>query len=122
MKISPRYYAKQLISDVLRQPANKDKIIDCLWQQVLKNKHFVWRKRIVQEVNDVWHSLTQEHQILITTGRELNTQEQKGLVSSLKKSVPGEFTVEWQVKPHLLGGVVVVIDGERFDFSVKGKL
>ncbi len=122
MKVNPRYYAKQIITEALKAPTRQGEIIERWWRQVLKNKHFSWRQRIIQEVNEVWHSLTGERQVLVATSRELNLREQKEIVNDLKKAIVEKFTVAWQVKPHLLGGIVITVDGERFDFSLKRRL
>ncbi|MFH1866540.1 MAG: F0F1 ATP synthase subunit delta [Patescibacteria group bacterium] len=123
MKKTPRLYAKQLVVQALKQPSKLETIVSDFWLMVLKNKHFGWRKRIIQEIDQIWHESTGEPQVEVITGRELKPDEQQVIKEQLEQISPTKmFTITWLTKPHLLGGVVVTINGVRFDLSLKGKI
>jgi F0F1-type ATP synthase delta subunit len=122
MKLTPRYYATKLIAACFNNPKNIKQEVDNFWQTVLANKHFSWRKRIVQEIDGVWQGLTGRDQVKIWSARELTTTEKQSLVKTLHKKIDKEAEFEWFVKPHIMGGIVMTVNDERFDLSVKGRL
>lgn len=122
MKRSPRYYAKQLLTSVLNKPSGLDELVSAFWHQVIVNKHFSWRQRIIQEISGLWHELSGQDKVEVSSVRELSEHERKDIAKSIKNITSHEVCITWQVKPHLLGGVIVTINDERYDMSFKGQL
>ncbi len=122
MKKTPRYYAKELLTAVLKNPSDCELLITRFWQQMLINKYFGWRRRILQEIDDLWYELTEQTKVIVTTSRELSASEKQIIIKQIKTSLPNDCYIDWQLKPHLLGGVIITINGERYDLSFKGQL
>ncbi len=122
MKRTPRTYANELLTEVLQTPTGYEAIISKFWQRVIINKHFGWRRRIFQELDDLWHEVTGQIKVVVATGRELSATEKQTISKQIKNSLAADCHIDWQLKPHLLGGVMVTINGERYDLSFKGQL
>lgn len=122
MRANPRYYARQLITACLQEPKRVTEIVTRFWQQVLADKRFAWRQRIVQEVDEVWRELTNRHQVTVSSHRQLAPTEQQLIRRELVKKFGPAADVAWDIKPHLLGGLVITVNNEKFDFSLKGTL
>ncbi len=122
MKLSPHYYARNLVTSCLKDSKNIKQIVDNFWIQVLKNKHFSWRKRIIQEIDTAWRDLTGKQQVKILSAQELSDTEKQHVIKSLHKIVDQGADFEWGVKPHILGGLILTLNDHRFDLSTKGRL
>lgn len=122
MRSSPRYYAKQLVAACLEQPKRLGDIVNNFWHMVLADKRFAWRQRIVQEVDDVWQEVTGRSQVKVSSHRPLLPAECDHIMHELIKKYGSNIDFTWEVKPHILGGLVVTVNNEKFDFSLKGTL
>jgi F-type H+-transporting ATPase subunit delta len=58
----------------------------------------------------------------VTTARALSDAEKKSLAASLKQAVGRDVEIEAEVKPEILGGLVVKVGSRMFDSSLKTKL
>ena len=122
MRLSPRLYAKQLVVACLAEPQRVNELVNKFWQRIWLDKKFSWRKSIVQEVGSVWHELTRRAEVKVSARRQLHPVEQKFIGNEITKKFGQDVDIRWEVKPHILGGLVVTVNNERFDFSLKGNL
>ncbi len=58
----------------------------------------------------------------VTTARALTDAESKALAASLKQTVGRDVEIDAEVKPEILGGLIVKVGSRMFDSSLKTKL
>jgi F-type H+-transporting ATPase subunit delta len=60
--------------------------------------------------------------VIVTSAAELSEPQQKALSDKLAKKYNKNVKLRFSIDPTLLGGMVIEIDGRKFDGSVKTKL
>ncbi|MCC6932890.1 MAG: ATP synthase F1 subunit delta [Deltaproteobacteria bacterium] len=58
----------------------------------------------------------------IKIAREIDSAEHSNIEQRLQSKITGKAVFSWQIKPELLGGMIVVYDGKILDGSVSGRL
>ncbi len=123
MKFNTATYARAYLSAVSQVPAAKRaEVAHNFWQAVWRRGHFKWRKNILGSVRDL---LRQQQGIKVAevlTAKELTAEQKNSLTKSLSKASGQSIELVCSTKPHLLAGMVVTIDDERYDASLKGRL
>jgi len=61
-------------------------------------------------------------QVEVVTAQQLDAAEQTRVTGTLKQLISGNPQFHWQVKPEILGGMIVRFGGRIIDGSVVGKL
>jgi F-type H+-transporting ATPase subunit delta len=58
----------------------------------------------------------------LETAAELDEQQKKAFTDLLKEQLKAEITLETVVKPELIGGFLLSVDGQQFDSSILKKV
>ncbi len=123
MKITPKDYAKVYLSAAQSVPsAERVKIASNFWRLVWRRGHIKWKHQILSEVRSLERIQSGLKLVEIYTPRDLDKKQKDNLVSELQKSIGQPVELVCTVKPHLLAGVVITFDHERYDGSLKGRL
>jgi F-type H+-transporting ATPase subunit delta len=84
------------------------------------------RISVLEEVIEAFHAEMQSRagiqQAEVTTTRELNDEERKGLVIGIEKLAGSKVVAKFKLDKTILGGAVVRIGSTVYDGSVKGRL
>lgn len=123
MKFNPTTYARAYLSVVSETPATKrHEVAKNFWQAVWRRGHFKWRRNIVASVQDLIRQQKGIKVAEVLTAKELTDEQKNNLTKSLTKASGQTIELVCSTKPHLLAGMVVTIDGKRYDASLKGRL
>lgn len=123
MKVNPVTYARAYLSAVNSVPvAKRDEVARNLWQAVWRRGHFKWRNNILSSVRALIREQKGIMLAEVSTPRELTESQKNHLADQLSKSSGRSIELACTVKPHLLAGLVVTIEDERYDASLKGRL
>ncbi len=123
MKESPTAYARAYLGLTHGQPAKElAEISGKFWLAVFRRKRFGWRQQIVAEVSRLWQETNGETAVRVAVAHELTHAQQVNLERELRAALKSEVTLEVELKPHLLAGVVVTVGDKRYDASLKGRL
>jgi len=84
------------------------------------------RAHELASVIDVFDALVAAHNGVVTadveTAKALSAAQEKTLADTLKKVVGKEVQIRTDVKPEILGGLIVKVGSRMFDSSLKTKL
>lgn len=84
------------------------------------------RAHELASVLDVFDALVAEHNGVVTaeveTAKPLSAVQEQSLADTLKKLVGKEVQIRADVKPEILGGLIVKVGSRMFDSSLKTKL
>lgn len=123
MKIRPNQYARVYLSAVSEAtPAKRQEMAKNFWSMVWRRGHMKWSKNIIASVEQ---QLRDKHGVKlaeITTPQQISEVQKKHITNQLTKATGKDIELVCHVKPHLLAGMVVTIDDERYDASLKGRL
>lgn len=123
MRLNPTNYAKAYL-ELARNTASAHlpRVSATFWQMVWRRKHFMWRKKIITEINRLWYEQNNQARVDIFTGRLLEPKLLTNVRKALEHGLHKEVEVEVSIKPHLLSGMVIQVGDKRYDASLKGKL
>ena len=123
MQFTARQYAQalyQAISEV--GESDHDKVLDNFVSVIRSNKDL----GMFDEVESEFRNFDREAKGIkiaeVTTARELSSEEEKKLIDDLNKRVLGQVELKKKVDKGLIGGIMVKIDDELIDGSVKKQL
>ena len=60
--------------------------------------------------------------MLVKTVAELSDAQKKKLTSAMEKYTGKKVVVDYQIRPELLGGLLIECDSKVIDDSIKGKI
>ena len=59
---------------------------------------------------------------LVTTGEKLNDEQRERLLEKLRKMTGKQIDLTEKVDPDVVGGVLLEMDGQRYDNTVRHRL
>ncbi|MEG0327122.1 MAG: ATP synthase F1 subunit delta [Erysipelothrix sp.] len=114
-----------------------ESVLEPIWI-LLENyysKEMIHFLRILNEANMVrefsrivsaYQDLLIDHELLmivdVRSSRELNEKEKESLLNSLKEKYQGRYKVNYEHDSQLIKGMVVSVNNDIYDTSIKGKL
>ena len=123
MKFSARQYA-QALSDSLNETENKDheKILDNFVKVLAENNDL----RLFEEISNEFHKLELAKkgikQVEVVTAHPINKENEHEIIKELNKLVKIDFEIKKRVDESIIGGVVIKVDDQMLDASVKNNL
>lgn len=119
MKFTPKQYAQALHEAVSETaPAHQDQILDN-FAQILKHNGDLSK---IDEIEKEFLSLLGIKQAQVTSSRAFSQEEEKRIISQLNEYAGGKVELKKKVDEGLVGGMVIKIDDELLDGSVKRSL
>lgn len=123
MKISPTTYANIYLSAVRETTAAKlPELASKFWQVVWKHRHLSWQRKILLEVERLWHEQADEVVVEVSTAKPLSDTARTHIKRQLKSSLNKNIELKEIIKPHLLSGIIIAMNDRRYDASLKGRL
>jgi F-type H+-transporting ATPase subunit delta len=123
MRFSAKQYAMALVES-LEGTAHKDqdKILDNFVQVLAENNDL----RMFDEISGEFHKLELAKkgikQVEVTSAAPLNHENEKAIIQELNKIVKGNLELKKKVDESLIGGVVIRMEDQMIDASVKNNL
>lgn len=120
MRYSPELYAKAFMETVFAAPKAKQKKLLLRFLQVLeKNGEQQIAEKIFDKIQEIITKKKEGRVVQLEFARDV----QKQLAARLKRSFSKRDLISFSVRPELVSGVRVLIDGEReLDMSLQRKL
>ena len=123
MKNTPKQYANALI-EVLEQtnPKDQDMVLDNFVKVLAENNDL----RLFEEIADEFHKQELARkgikQIEVTSAHPINKANEQEIIHELNKLVKGNYELKKEIDEKLIGGVVIRMDDQMIDASVKNSL
>ena len=114
-----------------------DKVLEPVWQflETYYSNETIQFLKILNEANMVrdfsrivssYQDILIDHELLmivdVRSSRELNDKEKETLLKSLKEKYQGRYKVSYERDSQLIKGMVVSVNNDIYDTSIKGKL
>jgi len=123
MKLTAKTYAKAYLQAVGEAPINQQRAMaNNFWQIVWRHGHFKWHKNILASLKELLREQKGIKLAQVITAKPLDAPAEHELMSKLTQATGYNIELVQTVKPHLLAGLVVTIDDNRYDASLKGRL
>lgn len=123
MKISPRKYAEALLGALDGTPKNKAEFyLDNFLKIIERNNDVKILLDIVKELEKIGRESAGLKNVTITTTTALSEEAVKEIVQKLEKVFSSKIEIRREVKPDILGGVVIESGEDYFDKSLKSHI
>ena len=103
-------------------PKDQDKVLDNFVQILAENNDI----RLFDEITAEFHKLELIKkgikQVELTSAQPLSRSTEQEIVSELNKLVKGKVEVRKKIDEQLIGGVLITIDDQMIDATVKNNL
>lgn len=124
MKITPKKYAIALFDMLLEAKAGERQVlINNFASYLVKNNEDYKLGRIIEEFSVLWDS---HHSIVradVSSAFDLNSDSKKEVGDYIKNKVAAEdIVIKTEVKPEIIGGVIIRYGDKILDTSLKTKL
>jgi F-type H+-transporting ATPase subunit delta len=76
----------------------------------------------MQDYKNIFYRKKNICPVLVKTVAELSDAQKKKLTSAMEKYTGKKVVVDYQIRPELLGGLLIECDSKVIDDSIKGKI
>jgi F-type H+-transporting ATPase subunit delta len=123
MKYSARQYAQALIEALEGvAPSDEEKILDNFVEVLASNNDL----RMFDDISQEFHKLELVKkgikQVEITSAKPISRENEHQIVEELNKLVKGKIEVKKTIDEKLIGGVIIQMEDQMIDASVKNNL
>lgn len=123
MKFSAKQYAQALMDSLESVgPKDQDRVLDNFAKVLAENNDL----RMYEAIEEEFHKLELQKkgikQVEITSARPLSHQNEKEIIEELNQLVKGKVELKKKVDEQLIGGVVIQMEDQIIDVSVKNQL
>src|SRR3989338_8412889 len=123
MKFTAKQYAEALMDSITdTDPKHLDLVLDNFVQVLVDNSAL----RMFDEITEEFHKLELAKkgikQVEITSVHPINQENEKEILHQLNKLVKGNLELKKKVDENIIGGVIVKIEDQMLDASVKNNL
>ncbi|MDP3740877.1 MAG: ATP synthase F1 subunit delta [bacterium] len=123
MRFTAKQYALALHSAVSEaKPSDQDRILDNFVKLLKENRDLEMIDEIEKEFLDYDRSVHGVKIAQVSTARELSEAEESRIVDELNEHVAAKVELKKKIDKGLIGGVLIKIDDELIDGTVKGNL
>lgn len=77
---------------------------------------------VMQDYKNIFYRKKNICPVLVKTVAELSDAQKKKLTSAMEKYTGKKVVVDYQIRPELLGGLLIECDSKVIDDSIKGKI
>lgn len=123
MRFSAKQYAKALM-DVLSDtdPKDTDKVLDNFARTLSENSDLRLYDQIAEEFHKLELAQQGIRQVEVKSAKPLNRENEKIILEELNKLVKGRIELKKSIDERLIGGVVIQMEDQVLDASVKNQL
>jgi F-type H+-transporting ATPase subunit delta len=123
MKFSAKQYALALMDSLgTTDPKDEGKVLDNFVKVLAENNDL----RLFDEIEQEFHKLDLAKQgikqVEVKSAHPLNKENEKAILEELNKIVKGKIELKKEVDERLIGGVVIRMEDQVIDASVKNQL
>ena len=91
-------------------------------QIILENNRFSNIRKIIEEFIKIHMENCGYVYVTVQSAKELSKKQDNDLQKNLKKLLSKEVIVKYEIKPEILGGLIIQYDGSIIDDSLKNKI
>ena len=123
MRYSAKQYAQALMDSLAdTDPKDSDKVLDNFVKVLAENNDI----RLFEQISEEFHKMELAKkgikQVEVTSAHPINHENEKEILHELNKLVKGNYELKKKVDESLIGGVVLRMDDQMLDASVKNNL
>lgn len=123
MKFSAKQYAKALMDAIHEtDPKDQDKVLDNFARVLAENNDLRLYDQIAEEFHKLDLAKQGIKQVEVKSAHPLSRENEKAIVDELNKLVKGKIELKKQVDERLIGGVLIQMEDQVIDASVKNQL
>ena len=123
MKYSAKQYSQALMEAIeSASPKDQDQVLDNFVKILAENNDI----RLFEEISAEFHKLELAKkgikQAEITTAHPTNKENEQAIIHELNKIVKGNLELKKKIDERIIGGVIISMDDQMLDASVKNSL
>ncbi len=123
MKFTAKQYAQALIDSLSdTDPKDQGKVLDNFVKILAENNDL----RIFADISSEFHKLELAKkgikEVEVTSAHPINRENEEQIIKELNKLVKGDFELKKKVDENIIGGIVIKVDDQMIDASVKNNL
>ncbi|HEX5429741.1 MAG TPA: ATP synthase F1 subunit delta [Patescibacteria group bacterium] len=123
MKFSALEYARALLDSVTdTDPKELDLVLNNFVEVLAANNDVSLFPEIEQEFHKLELASRGQKLAEVTSAHPLSRENERDIITELNKLVKGDVTLKKKIDEKILGGVVIRLDDQLIDASVKGEL
>jgi F-type H+-transporting ATPase subunit delta len=123
MKFNPKQYAEALMDSLQNtNPSDQEKILDNFVKVLVANNDLRLFDQIAQEFHKIDLNRQGIKQVNVRSAHPLTKENEKAILAELNKLAKTKFEVKQEVDERLIGGVVIKMDDQVLDTTVKNQL
>ncbi len=111
--------------EALKQVGKKLKLdketLNCL-EIISSNNRFSELLLILEEFVHIWYTKNGYVEVSVQSVQKLSIAQEKKLSSTLEKMLSKKVVLSYEVRPEILGGLIVKFGSSMIDDSIRGKL
>ena len=112
---------KEALKEISKKLKLSPETLSCL-DIIADNGRFGELELILEEFRHLNYRKNGIIEVEVQSVKALSSAQDKKLKSSLEKMLSGKIVVNYEIRPELLGGLVVKFNSNMIDDSLKGKL
>lgn len=112
---------KEILVDITEKKNFSQPVIG-LVKTMADNGRVALLPEVLKAYADVYYAENNISQVKVQTAIELSGKQKSDLVSALENYLGNKVVVKYQIKPEILGGLVIECGTKLIDDSIKGKL
>ena len=89
---------------------------------IAANNRFPELLAILKEFVHVWYTKNGYVEVKVQSVQELSATQEKKLLGALEKMLSKKIVLSYEIRPEILGGLVVQFGSSMIDDSIRGKL
>ncbi|MBX4191783.1 MAG: ATP synthase F1 subunit delta [Candidatus Doudnabacteria bacterium] len=123
MRFTPKQYAQALMESLeSSNPKDQDLILDNFVKVLVTNNDSKRFEEIAEEFHRLELAKKGIKQAEITTAHEINKENEHQIIHELNKIVKGNLELKKKVDDRIIGGVLITMEDQMLDASVKNNL
>jgi len=112
---------QQALSEVAAKLKLNGETLNCL-DIIASNNRFAELLPILDEFTHIWYRKNGIVEVEVQSVGALSPAQDRKLVDNLEKMLSRKVVVNYQIRPEILGGLIVKFGSSMIDDSVRGKL
>lgn len=112
---------KEVISEIAIRLKLAQETLNCLYV-IADNNRFLELGNILSGFKSIYYEKHGIVEVMVETVKTLSKLQEDKLKDNLKKLLKKDVLVNYEVKPEILGGLIISYDSDMIDDSIKGKL